>query len=154
MTAGKARDLSRRSRFKYVRMVRNQRGLRYWQARGWLPLPVGSVHLGCYHHERAAWDAVKGWLRSGGDPVKGLPKDVLPKWVVARGDGMFDAILRSADGLRSLLPGGPWPTAEAAHLAARATMERRAKLKVGAAAREKERVNRWFQQTLFEQWEC
>ena len=45
-------------------------------------MPVGSVNLGLYDEERAAWDAVRVWLRAGADPCKALPKGILPKWVV------------------------------------------------------------------------
>ena len=53
-----------------------------YQARVWCALPVGSVNLGLYDEERAAWDAVRVWLRAGADPCKALPKGILPKWVV------------------------------------------------------------------------
>ena len=45
-------------------------------------MPVGSVNLGLYDEERAAWDAVRVWLRAGADPCRALPKGILPKWVV------------------------------------------------------------------------
>lgn len=66
---------------KYVRLVS---GTQLYQARAWHPV-VGSVNLGLYREERAAWAAVKAWIQAGCDPCRGLPPGVLPKWVMRDG---------------------------------------------------------------------
>ena len=116
-------SFERRSRYKYVRQVCGKTGIWVWQARAYLPLPVGSVHLGLYREERAAWEAVRLWIRAGADPCRRLPPNVLPKWVRRRlQDGQYDAIRRGGDARRIPVPGGPWATPEAAHAAARAAV--------------------------------
>jgi hypothetical protein len=103
------RSQERRSAFRYVRQVRGRSGIWVWQARAWLPLPIGSVNLGCYREERIAWEAVKRWIRSGADPVRDLPAGVLPKWVRrerdagGRATGRYVAEFRSGSGRRDRL---------------------------------------------------
>lgn len=120
------RSSDRRSEYRFVRAVQGGTGTWFWQARAWLPEPIGSVNLGCYREERAAWDAVRQWIRAGGDPCKGLPPGVLPKWVLREreGDkptGRFLAVRRDRNGTRIVV--GAFGTAEQAHLAARRQVE-------------------------------
>ena len=158
-------SFDRRSRYKYVRQVCGKTGIWVWQARAYLPLPVGSVHLGLYREERAAWEAVRLWIRAGADPCRGLPTKVLPKWVRKRPqDGLFDAVRRNASGERIVDPGGPYATPEAAHAAARlsadADWERHLRRRTeGAKAKQvcwPEVAGRpaFFQPTPFAKWEC
>lgn len=111
------RSPARRCDYLYVRQVRTPHGRWLFQARAWLPLPLGSIHLGLYDTERAAWGVVRAWIKAGADPVHGLPDGVLPKWVRRLRDGTFLAVRRDRRGER--LPLGVFPTAEAAHAAAR-----------------------------------
>lgn len=114
------RSADRRSLYPYVRAVRGKTGTWVWQARAWLGRPDGSVNLGCYRQERAAWAAARAWIRAGADPCRHLPAGVLPKWVRKRPqDGLFDAVRRTASGERIVAPGGPYATPAAAHAAAR-----------------------------------
>ncbi len=95
---------------------------------------VGHVNLGCYREERAAWEAIRAWVRAGADPCRALPPGVLPKWVVRRPqDGLYDAIRRAAAGTRVPVPGGPWTTPAAAFAAALEVVERA----------QSDRRNRW-----------
>ncbi len=107
----------RRSYYLYVRSVRGKTGTYVWQARPFLNETVGHVNLGCYRDERAAWEAVRLWVRAGADPCRGLPPGVLPKWVVRLSSGRFGAARRTAGGSRVPVPGGPWGTPEAAFAA-------------------------------------
>jgi hypothetical protein len=75
--AHRRRAAKRETEYQFVRKCSAK-----YQARVWCALPVGSVNLGLYDEERAAWDAVKLWLRAGADPTRGLPAKVLPKWVI------------------------------------------------------------------------
>jgi hypothetical protein len=84
---------STENQFKYVKRVRTMRHGYRWQARAWLSLPIGSVNLGYHPTEQDAWEAVSSWIKAGGDPVRGLPEGILPKWV-SQLDGQFWAILR------------------------------------------------------------
>lgn len=118
-------SFDRRSRYPYVRSVRGKTGTYVWQARPFLNATVGHVNLGCYHEERAAWEAIRRWVRAGADPCRGLPPGVLPKWVVRRPqDGRYDALRRRRGGTRVSVPGGPWATPGAAFAAALAAVER------------------------------
>ena len=99
------RERTHRCRYKYVRRV----GLMY-QARVYLPLPVGSVNVGLYATESAAHLAVQAWLRSGADPRRGLPGGVLPKWVHADGDAFRWRVRLRGE----WHGGGPFDTAAAA----------------------------------------
>lgn len=79
---GGSREVRRRApkretEYKFVRRCSAK-----YQARVWCPLPIGSVNLGLYEEESAAWDAVRRWLRAGADPCRHLPAGILPKWVV------------------------------------------------------------------------
>lgn len=119
-------------RHLYVRKV----GGRKYQARVWLPAPLGSVNLGLYDDEAPAWRAVRAWIAAGADPCRGLPPGVLPKWVRDDGRGGFLGRRATAEGF-SLA--GPFPTPEEAHHAVRAGFaEGRAELRF------------WFQPTLLE----
>jgi hypothetical protein len=102
--------------YLYVRRVK---GFKY-QARVWLPMPLGSINLGLYNSEREAWMAFKAWLKAGGDPVKGLPAGVLPKWVRRTTRSRFLGRLRTLEGVVLV---GPFATAEDAHRAVRASFE-------------------------------
>lgn len=73
----------RRYSHKYVRLVS---GTQLYQARVWHPV-VGSVNLGLYRDEHAAWLAVKVWVQAGCNPCRGMPEGVLPKWVERDGEG-------------------------------------------------------------------
>jgi hypothetical protein len=120
-------SFDRRSHYLYVRSVRGKTGTYVWQARPFYNAVVGHVNLGCYREERAAWEAVRVWVRAGADPCRGLPPGVLPKWVVRRPqDGRYDAIRRTKGGTRVLVPGGPWSTPEAAFTAALTAVTREA----------------------------
>ena len=123
-----------------------------WQARSWLPLPIGSVNLGLYRTEVEAHIAVKNWIKAGGDPCLGLPHGILPKWVV-RGEGCYLAVLRTRKGERIVLR-GEFETPESAHHAARREVARRLGKKKGALKEvAREAVARYFQRSLFEAWE-
>jgi len=100
----------RRSYYLYFRSVRDKTGTYVWQARPFLNETVGHVNLGCYRDERAAWEAVRLWVRAGADPCRGLPPGVLPKWVVRLPGSRFGAARRTAGGSRVPVPGGPWAT--------------------------------------------
>lgn len=100
----------RRYAHKYVRLVS---GSQLYQARAWHPV-VGSVNLGLYPEEHAAWAAVKAWIKAGCDPCRGLPDGVLPKWVKSDGDG-YRVIARK----KLLHVPGKFATPEEAHRAAR-----------------------------------
>lgn len=106
---GKKRRSRRQYSHKYVRLVANAN---VYQARAWHPV-VGSVNLGCYGSESAAWAAVKTWIRAGCDPCRGLPDGVLPKWVVRDGD-VF--IVKRRPGVPVVA--GRYASPEAAHRAA------------------------------------
>ena len=69
-------------------------------------MPVGSVNLGLYDEERAAWDAVRVWLRVGADPCKALPKGILPKWVVyGQKPVVGDAMAKRTEGMAEVVDG-------------------------------------------------
>lgn len=106
---GKKRRSRRQYVHKYVRLVTNAN---VYQARTWHPV-VGSVNLGCYRSESAAWQAVKTWIQAGCDPCKGLPDGVLPKWVVRDGDSF---IVKRRPG--APVVEGRFSSQEAAHRAA------------------------------------
>lgn len=101
------------SRYLYVR--RPGRGF-LWQARAWLPSPIGSIHLGLYEDEWLAHRAVQKWLReTNGDPLR-PPPGVPPKWTRELGDGRHLGQVRLAGVLHVA---GPFDTAEEAHAVVR-----------------------------------
>ena len=98
------------SQYLFVRKVK---GWKY-QARAWLPEPLGSINIGLHNSEREAWIAVKAWLKAGGNPLKGLPQGVMPKWVRKTKRGRFVGRLKGAEGVVLI---GPFRSPEEAHRA-------------------------------------
>ena len=113
--APKPRRRTHPSRYLFVRRLRKGI-LRVWQARTWLPEPLGSINLGIHEDEWSAHRAVQAWIRAGADPCRGLPDGVLPKWVRLSPDGTFTGWVRLAG---ELVERGPFPTAEDAHIVMR-----------------------------------
>ena len=101
------------NRYRYVKRRPTKHGAR-WQARAWMAYPLGCIYLGSFDTEREAWECVIQWVRRGADPVRDLPEGCLPKWVY-RCEGGYLAKMRQ-DRLQVQL--GPYPTPEAAFLAA------------------------------------
>ena len=131
-SAKPARQRNHPSQYLFVRKVK---GFKY-QARAWLPSPLGSINIGLHPSEREAWMAVKAWLKAGGNPLKGLPAGVLPKWVRRTNRGRFLGRLKGADGVVVI---GPFRTPEEAHRAVLASF-----------AEGRPDFRRYFQPTLLE----
>lgn len=117
------------NRYRYVKRRPTQSGAR-WQARAWMPYPIGNLYLGSFVEEREAWECVIQWVRRGADPVRDLPEGCLPKWVY-RCQGGFIVKIRQKK-TRVLL--GPFPTAETAFLAALHCWEYRGWAAVGGSS--------------------
>lgn len=117
------RDRKHASAYRYVRKVK---GFKY-QCRPWLPLPVGSLNLGCFRSEWEAGHAAREFVRrfvpgvTLAEVVDGLRRDglVAPhvrlKYVADRPGGGFMATVRKG-GRRFDLP-GPFATEIEAHAA-------------------------------------
>jgi hypothetical protein len=106
------RKRERRHRCDYL-YVRKVAGRKY-QARVWLPAPLGSINLGLYDDERSAWHAVRQWIRAGADPCDNLPEGVLPKWVKVAPDGSFFGIAKMRF---CVIRMGPFATPQECHRA-------------------------------------
>lgn len=98
-----------------------------WQARVWLPLPLGSINLGLYATEREAHAAARAFVRRGADPVEHLPEGVLPKYVRRVGE-MYLARVKTRRGVVAL---GPFACPKVAHRAITARMARLAERPAG-----------------------
>ena len=94
---------------------------RQWQARVWLPRPLGSVNLGLYATEREAHAAALAFVRRGADPVEHLPEGVLPKYVRRGVGGQFVARVKTRRGVVEL---GPFACPKLAHRAMMARLAR------------------------------
>lgn len=103
---------------RYIRRVTSTNGPPRWRVEVWLPHPICKVWLGSYYSESAAAQVLRNWLRAGAKAHTGLPSGVLPKWVVRDSLGQFWAEVRVGRSRRLAVRLGPFPTAEAAHLAA------------------------------------
>lgn len=74
------------TRIQYIQRTRTGR----WKARGWHPV-LGTIYLGLWRNPREARAAVESWYAEGGDPLKGLPPRVKPKYVREIEPGVFVA---------------------------------------------------------------